>query len=97
MSQTMKGKTMNQPTPSGIARAGSPFARARRKREIDALMDQYVSWREACAVVAAAYQTWRTAEPKERELAFTRYSAALDREEEAATAYQVAVARVAAA
>ncbi|HWF51860.1 MAG TPA: hypothetical protein VG294_14570 [Solirubrobacteraceae bacterium] len=88
---------MNHSIPSGVARAGSPFARARRKREIDALMDQYVSWREACAVVAAAYQTWRTAEPEERELAFTRYSAALDREEEAATAYQVAVARVAAA
>jgi hypothetical protein len=60
-------------------------------------MDQYVRWREGCAAVAAAYQTWRTAEAQHRELAFAMYSAALDREEEAASSYQVAVARVSAA
>ncbi len=96
-SQTMKGGTMDQPTTSGIARAGTRFGRSRRKREIDALIDQYVSWRERCAAVATAYQAWLTAEPKQRDLAFTMYSAALDHEEEAASAYQVAVARVAAA
>jgi hypothetical protein len=92
---------MNQPTTSGSTHSkrgpAFPFARARRKRDIDELMDHYVSWREACAAVAASYQTWRTAEREERDLAFTIYSAALDREENAAGAYRVAVLRVAAA
>jgi hypothetical protein len=91
---------MNPSTPSGSTqsiRQGSPFARARRKRYVDELMDHYVSWREACAAVAAAYEGWRRAEALDRDLAFTIYCSALDREENAATAYQSAVARVTAA
>jgi hypothetical protein len=91
---------MNLPTPSDSTqsiRHGLPFARARRKRYVDELMDHYVSWREACAAVAAAYDGWRPTEGMDREVAFTIYCSALDREEDAASAYQTAVARVAAA
>jgi hypothetical protein len=43
------------------------------------------------------YEGWLAARREDREIAFCVYSAALDREEEAARAYQVAVAQVAAA
>ena len=72
----------------------SAFTRARRKRYIDALMDDYVSWREACGAVAVAYEGWKAARGQDRDLAFRVYHAALDREEHAATAYQTAIAQV---
>ena len=68
-----------------------------RKRYVDELMDDYVIWREACAAVALSYESWRRAERRDEKLAFSAYVAALDREEEAATAYQGAVAQLAAA
>jgi hypothetical protein len=68
-----------------------------RKHYVDELMDDYVSWREACAAVALSYESWRCAERREEKLAFSAYVAALDREEEAATTYQGAVAQLAAA
>jgi hypothetical protein len=76
---------------------GSALARARHKRYVDELMDDYVSWHEACAEVAVAYENWRHAEREDREIAFGGYVAALDREEQAARIYQGAIARLAAA
>ncbi|MEA2196591.1 MAG: hypothetical protein QOJ25_642 [Solirubrobacteraceae bacterium] len=74
----------------------SPFGRARRKRYADTLIDEYVTWREACGAVAVTYERWLAAESLDRELAYCEYSAALHGEEEAARAYQDAVAQVAA-
>ncbi|HTT31448.1 MAG TPA: hypothetical protein VMG37_23735 [Solirubrobacteraceae bacterium] len=55
---------------------------------IDAVMDGYVAWREASAGVETAYRRWRQAPLGERQLAFDRYFAALDREEDAASEYR---------
>jgi len=55
---------------------------------IDAVMDGYVAWREASVAVEAAYHRWRQAPRDERHLAFDRYFAALDREEDAASEYR---------
>lgn len=63
---------------------------------IDAIIDTYVSWREACAEVASSYQRWRVAERRHEMIAWSVYAAALDREEWAAICYQRAVERVAA-
>jgi hypothetical protein len=75
----------------------SAFTRARRRKYADELIDDYVSWREACDVVAEVYESWRSADRQDRRLAFGVYVAALDREAQAATAYQAAVAQLAAA
>lgn len=92
---------MNQFTPPGSPGStrsqGSPFARARRRRQVDELIDHYVSWREACVAVGVAYERWRAAGRADQDVTFVIYSAALDREEDAAVAYEAAVARVAAA
>jgi hypothetical protein len=72
----------------------SAFAEERRRRYVDELIDDYVSWREACAAVAVSYENWRCSDRPDRQLAFSGYVAALDREEQAATAYQLAVAHV---
>jgi hypothetical protein len=76
---------------------GSAYTQARRRQFVDELMDDYVSWRETCAGVAAAYENWRCAKRQDQKLAFGGYVASLDREEQAARAYQAAVARLAAA
>jgi len=55
---------------------------------IDAMMDRYVSWREACAAVEKTYRDWLSAGSEDRAAAFTSYSDALDREERAAMEYQ---------
>jgi hypothetical protein len=73
------------------------FTRARRRHYQDELMDYYVSWRDACRSVAEAYESWRSAQRQDEALAFGAYASALDREEQAATAYQGAVAQLAAA
>jgi hypothetical protein len=72
-------------------------ATERRRQYVDELMDHYVSWRESCAAVAVSYESWRCSDRLEQALAFSTYVAALDREEQAATDYQRAVARVATA
>jgi hypothetical protein len=59
-----------------------------RRALIDAVVDSYVSWREASAAANAAYQTWKDSVRLERTPAFDDYQAALDREERAAAAYQ---------
>ncbi|HUA03920.1 MAG TPA: hypothetical protein VMB27_08460 [Solirubrobacteraceae bacterium] len=55
---------------------------------IDAVMDGYVTWREASVAVESAYHRWRLASRDEREVAFGHYFAALDREERAASEYR---------
>jgi hypothetical protein len=55
---------------------------------IDAVMDGYVTWREESAAVRAAYDNWRRAASGSRAVAFDDYSAALDREEHAASEYR---------
>jgi hypothetical protein len=75
----------------------SPSAGGRRGQYVDDMLDDYVSWREACAAVAASYQSWKSSDRPDQKLAFSAYVAALDREEQAASAYQRAVAQVATA
>jgi hypothetical protein len=55
---------------------------------IDAVMDGYVTWREESAAVRTAYDNWRRAAADTRAVAFEDYSAALDREEHAASEYR---------
>ena len=74
---------------------GSGFAGGIRRRYVDEMMDDYVSWRDACGAVAVAYQNWKSSDRTDNKLAFSVYVAALDREEQAATAYERAVAQVA--
>ncbi|HWF26394.1 MAG TPA: hypothetical protein VG275_13140 [Solirubrobacteraceae bacterium] len=54
---------------------------------IDDLVEGYVSWREECQAVRVAYHAWSGPHPGEREVAYARYVAALDREELAAQVY----------
>jgi hypothetical protein len=81
----------------GTRDEGAAFVEERRRQYVDGLMDDYVSWREACAAVAVSYENWRCSDRPEKPLAFSVYVAALDREEQAATDYQRAVAQVATA
>jgi hypothetical protein len=67
-----------------------------RRQCLEDMVDDYVSWREACALVSAAYSDWKGAGRQDQELAFSEYVAALNCEEDAAMAYQRAVERVAA-
>jgi hypothetical protein len=70
-------------------------ARLRRKNAlIDEAMDRYVEWREECAAVCDAYAYWTNAPMEETDLPFAAYSAALDREQSAATVYGRALERV---
>lgn len=65
------------------------------RRLVDTLMDGYVTWREASVAVTAAYQRWARAGRHERALAYEAYVATLDREEDAASAYQQLIEMVA--
>jgi len=73
----------------------SAFADQRRRQYVDDMMDDYVSWRDACGAVAVSYENWKCSDRTDNWLAFSVYVAALDREEQAATAYERAVAQVA--
>jgi hypothetical protein len=72
-------------------------ARRRRKHTIDALVDEYVRWREECLMVHRAYDFWLVAPARERPLAHAAYVAALDREGEAAASYERSVQHAGAA
>jgi hypothetical protein len=54
---------------------------------VDAAIDAYVDWREACARVREAYVQWERAPSADAPVAFSSYRAALDREECAADVY----------
>lgn len=64
---------------------------------VDEMIDDYASWREACAAVAVSFENWRCSDPPDQNRAFSVYVAALDREEQAAVTYQRVVAQVATA
>jgi hypothetical protein len=61
---------------------------------VDAFLESYVSWREACEDVSAAYTSWASGEAPRRDLAFESYRAALDWEELAAQVHSDRAARV---
>jgi hypothetical protein len=60
---------------------------------VDAAMDSYVTWREECLRVRAAYHNWKWARPEDRARTFDEYVEALDREENAAEEYGHLVGR----
>jgi hypothetical protein len=66
-----------------------------RERLTDAYIESYVDWREGCADVDAAYRRWALSEPRDRDLAFLAYRAALDREEKAALVYELIAEQIA--
>jgi hypothetical protein len=86
-----------RPDTRGTRDRSSAFAGGRRREIVDEMIDDYVSWRAACAAVAVSYENWRCSDRRNEKLAFSAYVAALDREEQAAAAYQCAVAQVATA
>ena len=79
----------------GTGDRGLGSAGGRRRQSVDNMMDDYVGWRDACAAVAVSYENWKCSDRRDKKLAFSVYVAALDREEQAATAYERAVAEVA--
>jgi hypothetical protein len=60
----------------------------------DDYLDGYIGWREEAAAARRAYQIWNRAERWDRQLAFTAYRAALDREERAAFTLRERVERL---
>jgi hypothetical protein len=78
--------------PPGITAPGVKFVW--RDPRIDALIDGYVDWREECETVEAAYERWTASARSEHGLAYAAYRAALEREEKAAKAYQLAATRL---
>jgi hypothetical protein len=71
----------------------SPHRGAGRTDLLDATMASYVNWRDKSRSVAESYRTWSFAVGRERDAAFDRYVAALDREEQAACGYRRLVER----
>jgi hypothetical protein len=65
-----------------------------RERLVDQAIESYVEWREECATIEVAYRCWSSERGTERSMSFAAYTAALDREERAATVYADAVGRV---
>jgi hypothetical protein len=58
------------------------------------LIQCYLSWCEACHAVRQTYRRWADSTPAERCLAYSRYVAALDREEQAARIYADQIERL---
>ncbi len=73
-----------------------PYQSAARRTFLDGVIDGYVTWREESAAVTASYRSWDRAPRDERATAFAAYVAALDREEQAASAYRRLLERAAA-
>jgi len=61
---------------------------------VDAAIEAYVCWREACTAARDAYRRWSSADTADRSLASAAYLAALDREEIAADAYAQAIGQL---
>ena len=59
-----------------------------RNRLVDKLVEAYVAWREACAVVDDAYRSWASDIGPRGGAAFGLYVEALDAEERAAESYE---------
>ena len=58
-----------------------------RTRRTDGQVAPYVGWRESCRVLDDAYRAWLAERGCRAATAFARYTAALDAEERAASAY----------
>ena len=69
-------------------RAQGPSSARDRDDDADALVEGYVAWREGCAAVRGAYERWTRCTPADQGLAFAGYTAALEREEHAASVYE---------
>jgi hypothetical protein len=67
---------------------------AERSGLIDAFLDSYICWCEACEDVWSAYRNWAECQPEQRSLEFAAYQSALDREERAATIHWQSAARL---
>jgi hypothetical protein len=61
---------------------------------VDEFLDSYVSWREACEDVRAAYRLWTRAGDDELGGRFETYRLALAHEEEAALALELSAERL---
>ena len=90
----MKKSPINAAIAQRYVRAASPSAQAPFNHLVDAMIDDYVSWREECVSVESAYENWSRAPRRDATLAFTAYLAALDREEHAAATYRRRVEQV---
>ncbi|HUE26194.1 MAG TPA: hypothetical protein VMP89_05425 [Solirubrobacteraceae bacterium] len=67
-------------------------SRAEAQRQlVDAVIDGYVTWREQTLALDGAYRRWKHASRPDQTAAFDEYVFALDREEEAASAYRLLV------
>ena len=60
---------------------------------VESAIAAYAQWRGQSAAVRTAYRRWAAASVAERRAAFEDYSAALDREERAATRYAELLSR----
>jgi hypothetical protein len=61
---------------------------------VDDVIDSYVSWREECEALGAAYGRWSSCEWADRHLAVAAYRAAVEREERAAHVYRECAERL---
>jgi hypothetical protein len=66
----------------------SPHRGTGRLELLDATLESYMNWRDKSRAVAESYRSWSVAVGSERDVAFDRYVAALDREEHAACGYR---------
>jgi hypothetical protein len=65
-----------------------------RDHVVDEAFELYLDWRRHSSACESAYRHWTTtARSRESALAFATYTAALDREEQAAAQYENATAR----
>jgi hypothetical protein len=63
-----------------------------RERSDDRAFQRYLDWRQESSTCGSAYRLWATtANPADRALAFAAYTAALDREVQAASQYEAAL------
>jgi hypothetical protein len=65
-----------------------------RLEYLDRSMDCYLTWRDESRSAAESYRDWTLTPGADCSSAFSRYAAALDREEEAAARYRSAVEAV---
>jgi hypothetical protein len=66
----------------------TPRRAQERLDRLDALMDSYMDWRNETRAVTDSYRKWTGADRRDRGIAFTRYTTALDLEEKAAARYR---------
>jgi hypothetical protein len=71
-----------------------PFGQWTRERLVDEALERYLAWRAESEAVDAAYGAWSRAPAAQGALSFAAYSAALDREERAATVYGAVIRRL---